>query len=274
MPELPEVESVRTSLLPHIVGRRINAVRVWREGVLLSDPVRLEGREITGAERRGKYLMILLDDNSRLAAHLRMTGQFVYSDTCPSPATHTHVQLLLAPEGCLSWTDTRRFGRLQQFAAGEPMVGTAFAGLDRLGPEPLGDQLTPAYLKAVCSRHARAPIKSVLLNQDAVAGLGNIYADEILFQAGIDPRQPAGQQRPAALKRLAAAIRDVITRAVEARGTTLRDYVDADRRTGEFRAHLCVYGRKGLPCSRCGCAIESTRLAGRTTCYCPHCQKR
>lgn len=273
MPELPEVESVRTSLLKHITGKRIAGVRVWREGVLLSDPDRLAGRTITGADRRGKYLMIVLDDDSHLAVHLRMTGQFVYSQECPQPATHTHVQLVLEPEGCLSWTDTRRFGRLQQFAAGEPMAGTAFAGLDRLGPEPLGGGISPAYLQAVCRRHARAPVKSVLLNQDAIAGLGNIYADEILFQAGIDPRTPAGRLGPEALERLAAAIRDVIARAVERRGTTLRDYIDADRRTGDFKACLCVYGRKGLPCTRCGGEIQSVRIAGRTSCFCPHCQR-
>lgn len=273
MPELPEVESVRRSLLPHIVGKRIADVKVWREGVLLSDPARLTSRTITGAERRGKYLMILLDDNSRLAVHLRMTGQLVFSAACPEPATHTHVQLLLEPAGCLTWTDTRRFGRLQQFAAGEPMAGTAFAGLDRLGPEPLGDGITPAYLQAVCRRHARAPIKSVLLNQDAIAGLGNIYADETLFQAGIDPRRPAGSLAADDFSRLAEAIRDVIGRAVERRGTTLRDYVDADRRTGEFRACLCVYGRKGLACTRCGAEIQGTRLSGRATCFCPSCQK-
>ncbi len=273
MPELPEVETVRTSLLPHIVGKRIVKVLTRRNDVLLSPPARLEGRVITGADRRGKYLILLLDDNSRLMLHLRMTGQLVYHKNCPEPETHTHVQLILEPEGCLSWTDVRRFSRLQQFAAGESPAGTAFAGLDRLGPEPVADNITVDYLQAVCKRHARASIKSLLLNQTVIAGLGNIYADEILFRAGINPARVAGSITSEELARLAEAIPEVIARAIEMRGTSFRDYVDGENRRGSFQASLCVYGRKGMPCVNCGTEIECIRLTGRTTCFCPVCQR-
>lgn len=273
MPELPEVETVRTSLLPHILNKRIANVKVWRKDVLLSEPSLLEGRIITGADRRGKYLILLFDDDSRLMLHLRMTGRLTYNEICPAPEKHTHVQLLLEPAGCLSWTDVRRFGRLQQFAPGEKLAGTAFGGLEQLGPEPVASEITIEYLEAVCKRHAKASIKALLLNQQVIAGLGNIYADEILFQAGIHPARAACSLNHIELASLAEAIPDVIARAINQRGTTFRDYVDGEMRTGGFQRSLCVYGRKGELCTVCATKIECMRLAGRTTCFCPGCQR-
>lgn len=273
MPELPEVETVRLSLIPHICGKKIDTVRVLRNGVLLSDAAMLHGQVITSVERHGKHLQFNLADGSRLLIHLRMTGRLVYCAICPDPEKHTHILIRLLPEGCLSYTDSRRFGRLQQFHADESLLGTAFAGMDLLGPEPLDVNLTDEYLKTICFRHARASIKSILLNQQLIAGLGNIYADEVLFNAAINPLVPAGSINESALIGLRLSIRSVIAKAIACRGTTLRDYVDGNREAGTFQCELRVYGRKGLPCLQCGTTIESRCVAGRTTCFCPTCQK-
>ncbi len=273
MPELPEVESIRISLSECLPGKAIASVRVLRDQVLLSDPDRLVGLVITGLERRGKYLQINLSNGGRLMVHLRMTGRLCYSETCPEPEKHTHVQIRLGQGACLQFTDSRRFGRLQQFDRDEPLAGSAFAGLDKLGPEPLGPELTVDHLEQVCHRHSRAPIKSVLLDQQAIAGLGNIYADETLFLAGVHPLTPSGRLSHAELARLTDAIRSVIGKAIDHRGTTFRDYVDGHRIPGTFQYELKVYGRKGQPCRTCGHVIECTRAAGRTTCFCPSCQQ-
>lgn len=273
MPELPEVETIRISLMPLVTGKQIDSVQVLHEGVLLSGPDHLTGLVVTGLERRGKYLQLTLSDGGQLLVHLRMTGRLVYAESCPNPEKHTHLLIQLSPSGCLAFTDPRRFGRLLQVGPGASLEGTAFAGLAKLGPEPLGDELTVDYLAAVCRRHARAPIKSLLLNQQAIAGLGNIYADEVLFLSRINPRTPAGKLPGVSLVRLQAAIRTVISKAIDGRGTTLRDYVDGNRVPGNFQYELQVYGRKGQPCNQCGRLIESCSLAGRTTCYCPACQQ-
>jgi formamidopyrimidine-DNA glycosylase len=273
MPELPEVETVRLSLIPHICGKKIDNVRVLRDGVLLSNPAMLEGQVITTVERHGKHLQLNLADGGRLLIHLRMTGRLVYGDICPEPEKHTHILIRLLPEGCLSFTDSRRFGRMQQFNAEESLLGTAFAGMDLLGPEPLDVNLSDEYLKSICSRHSRAPIKSILLNQQLIAGLGNIYADEVLSNAAINPLVLAGSLNESDLIRLRTSIRFVISKAIACRGTTLRDYVDGNREAGKFQCELRVYGRKGLPCLQCGTTIESRCVAGRTTCFCPICQK-
>ena len=273
MPELPEVESVRISLASCLPGRSIESVRVFREGVLLSSPDRLMGLVIMDLERRGKYLQLNLSDGSRLLVHLRMTGRLCFSEPCPEPEKHTHVQINLSPGGCLTYTDSRRFGRLQQFDRDEPLSKTAFAGMEALGPEPLGSDLTVEHLVRVCHRHARAPIKSLLLNQQAIAGLGNIYADESLFLAGIHPLTPSGQLKRAKLADLLVSIQTVIGTAIDHRGTTLRDYVDGHRIPGTFQYELKVYGRKGQPCTCCDGTIECVKSAGRTTCFCPVCQK-
>lgn len=273
MPELPEVESVRISLSSCLPGRRVESVRIFREGVLLSPPDRLIGLVIVDLERRGKYLQLNLSDGSRLLVHLRMTGRLCFSESCPEPEKHTHVQMILSPGGCLTYTDNRRFGRLQQFDRDQPLSKTAFAGMEALGPEPLGSNLTVGHLAQVCRRHARAPVKSLLLNQQVIAGLGNIYADESLFLAGIHPLTLSGQLTKAKRADLLAAIQTVIGTAIDHRGTTLRDYVDGHRIPGTFQYELKVYGRKGQPCKTCDSAIECVKSAGRTTCYCPVCQK-
>jgi len=272
MPELPEVETIRISLAPCLTGRKIDSVRILRDGVLLSRPDRLIGLTITGLERRGKYLQLMLSDSSRLIVHLRMTGRLVYHAGCPDPEKHTHVQILFSSTGCLTFTDSRRFGRLQQFNQDEPLAGSAFAGMEKLGPEPLGEILSPAYLATICKRHAKSPIKSLLLNQQVIAGLGNIYADEVLFLAGISPFFPSGKLTEPQLSKLHTAIKTVISKAIDGRGTTLRDYVDGNRVPGNFQYALQVYGRKGLLCNCCGSRIECSKLAGRTTCFCPACQ--
>ena len=272
MPELPEVETIRISLSACLPGRQIQAVEVYRDGVLLSRPERLEGLTILDLERRGKYLQINLSDRSRLLVHLRMTGRLFFCDACPEPEKHTHVQFRLLPDGCLTYVDSRRFGRLQQFYPDEPLTGSAFAGMDKLGPEPLGESLTPGHLLKESCRHARMPIKSLLLNQEAIAGLGNIYADETLHLAGIHPQKPAGTLTAQQAGQLCDAIRIVIGKAIDSRGTTLRDYVDGHRIPGTFQYELQVYGRRGQLCRRCGGQIVSRVLSGRTTCFCPDCQ--
>lgn len=284
MPELPEVETVRRSLEPLIVGRRIAGIRggtfpdiMGPDGLQRSD--RLIGRQIVGLDRRGKYLIADLDDRSVLLVHLRMTGQLVIADPAEPPLRFQHLALALArssdqsshgqrPTIELRFADQRKFGRVLHIDA--PSVPGLFR---HLGPEPLAPDFTAVTLSdAVHGR--RAPIKNVLLDQRRIAGLGNIYVDEALFRAGIHPLRPAGLLTSSDLAKLHEAIQTVLIEALDRRGTTFSSFLDGYGRRGENGSNLRVYGRGRMkaPCPTCGTPLESLRLGGRSSSYCPICQ--
>lgn len=283
MPELPEVETVRRGLAAHVVGRTVERVEVGRERT-----VRRMGREalihglsgttIVAANRRGKYLLCPLDSGEELMIHLRMSGRVLIAEPGAQRPPHTHVVAHLArtddsPPIELWFVDPRTFGEVLVFDPEQ--AATQVPELARLGPDPLVDVFTPAVLADRLARK-RGGLKAVLLDQSVVAGIGNIYADEIMHRAGLRwSREPGRMSRPT-IERLHRAIVEVLTAAVDSGGSTLDDtqYVDVDGATGSFQHQHRVYGRAGEPCLTCGRArISRTVVAGRTTCYCAVCQR-
>ncbi len=269
MPELPEVETVRRSLLS-IIGRRVDAVDVserrLRQPVATDLPRRLVRRHLTGITRRGKYLLFHLDDGNALLAHLGMSGALLHLAADTSATRHDHVRIWLDDGSCLTLNDPRRFALLK---VGPP---SSFRELAALGPEPLGPAFAVEQLAAAAHRR-RTPIKNVLMDQHAIGGIGNIYANEILFAAGIRPGRQARRLTGAELRRLHAAVRDVLGRAVAAGGSSISDYRDGNGRPGYFQLRLCVYDRAGRGCTRCGAAVRRRVHAGRSSFYCPRCQR-
>jgi formamidopyrimidine-DNA glycosylase len=271
MPELPEVETVARGLRTSLVGRTIVGVEVrWPRSVVPPDPAafarRLTDQTVAGVERRGKWLVIALDGGDTLLVHLRMSGRLVLeSETCLDDR-HLRVLLFLDGGQRLRFSDPRKFGRLVLTPDPQEVLG-------ELGPEPLGDDLTPERLGEMLALR-RGRIKPLLLNQRFLAGLGNIYADEALWRAGVHPLRQADTLNPAEVRRLHRAIRSVLQAAIASGGTTLPDrtYQQADGRAGEFAGRLAVYGRAGHPCSRCGATVERIRVGQRGTHFCPLCQ--
>ncbi|MCY4747015.1 bifunctional DNA-formamidopyrimidine glycosylase/DNA-(apurinic or apyrimidinic site) lyase [Pelomonas sp. UHG3] len=272
MPELPEVEVTRRSFAAAIEGAHVTGLRLgkplrWPLGV---DPETLLGARVGAVQRRGKYLWLPLGEAGGLLMHLGMSGSLAFLDTTPAPGTHDHFDLH-TDRGLLRLTDPRRFGAVVWGAAleAEP-VTTLLAGL---GLEPFDERFDGLHLHAALSGR-RVAIKQALLAGDIVVGAGNIYACEALFMAGIDPRLAAGKlSRPRADK-LALAVRTVLGQALEAGGTTLRDFRDAHGVAGSFQMQAQVYGREGEPCRRCGTAIRRIVQGQRSTFFCPTCQKR
>lgn len=273
MPELPEVETIKRTLTPCLREQKIARVEVYNPGVIAAPGPEafdrlLTGRIITGLDRRGKYLLVHLSGEYCLVVHLRMTGRlFFIAGTAPL-APHTHVVFTLAGGSSLRFVDTRRFGRL--YLVGEAEV-EKLPGLRDLGPEPLDPSFDARALAAILAGRRR-PVKQVLLDQRLVAGIGNIYADEMLFAAGIDPRRPAASLSQEEVTRLRGAMQRVLEQGIANRGTSIRDYVDGSGRQGRNQEYLQVYGRTGRPCPRCGQPLERVRLGGRSTHFCPCCQ--
>ena len=271
MPELPEVETARRGIAPHLVGRRIRRleVREWRLRWPVSRrlPATLRGRTIEAVGQRGKYLLIRAGGGT-LLWHLGMSGSLRVLADPPPPGPHDHVDLALAGGAALRFRDPRRFGSLH-WTAGDPLRHRLLAGL---GPEPLGANFGGDWLHAR-SRGRRAAVKTFLMDARVVAGVGNIYASEALFEAGIAPSRPAGRVSRARYDRLAAAVREVLARSIAAGGTTLRDFTEADGRPGYFARELRVYGRAGAPCVRCGEPVRARTLGQRSSFYCPKCQR-
>ena len=271
MPELPEVETVRRGIEPHLVGRRIEEVVVRESRLRLPvDPGlagELAGRVVEAVGRRGKYLLIASGPGAVLM-HLGMSGslRLVTADTVPG--RHDHVDIRLDDGRALRFNDPRRFG-LVVWAPDTPLEHRLLA---RLGPEPLDPAWDGTALRAVAVRR-RSAIKAVLMEARVVVGVGNIYASEALFRAGIHPLRPACRISARRYEALATAVKAVLTEAIEQGGTTLRDFVAEDGRPGYFQQSLHVYGRTGRPCGRCGRPIRETRLAGRSSYYCPGCQR-
>jgi formamidopyrimidine-DNA glycosylase len=270
MPELPEVEVTRLSLADRIMGARIQAVRVGKplRWPLGCDPASLVGRTVTAVRRRGKYLLVDLDAGL-LLLHLGMSGSLRFEAAMPEAALHDHFDLFTS-RGVLRLNDPRRFGAVV-FCQGEA-APQAVKLLGGLGVEPLGEGFDLAAFHAGLKKR-RAPIKQVLLAGDVVVGVGNIYASEALFLAGIRPTMPASRISKPRAARLQAAIRDVLARAVAKGGSTLRDFSNAQGESGYFQLEAMVYDRKGEPCRVCGSPIRMIRQGARATYFCPVCQK-
>lgn len=271
MPELPEVETTRRGITPHIVGRHVTGVIARVPALRWPLPpdlaARLVGLRLRGVERRAKYL--LLDFGSgTLLLHLGMSGSLRIVDPATPPAAHDHLDITFADATVLRLRDPRRFGACLWLQ--EPV--STHSLLAHLGPEPLGDDFDGDYLYRL-SRKRTAPVKSFLMDGRVVVGVGNIYATEALFRAGIRPRRAAGRISSARYRELAGAVRSVLSAAVDHGGTTLRDFVDGSGRPGYFRNELQAYGRGGESCVRCGGVLASDRIGQRATVWCPRCQR-
>lgn len=287
MPELPEVERVRRSLLPHLIGRRVaratlhradicHSYQRTRQGISEKSTTPkdlLQGDTVASLLRHGKQLAIIAASGRVITVHLGMSGQLLWkSDAVDLPKGHIHAQWLIttakgARHGRLFFRDPRRFGGLWTF---DSLASLQEARWSSLGPDALdatGEDLHAAL-------HAsRRPIKAALLDQGVIAGVGNIYADEALYLAAIKPRRLASRVSPAEYSRLAEAIRTVLERSITSGGSTLRDYVDAEGRKGSAQDAHAVYGRAGKPCRQCARKLRQAQVGGRTTVWCPHCQK-
>jgi formamidopyrimidine-DNA glycosylase len=270
MPELPEVETVRRDLQKRIGGRSITGFKLLRPQVVKEPDeqmfrIRIIGRFIMRIDRRGKYLLVRFMGGDALIIHLMMTGRLIVHDKgAVEPSPYTHLVLEIDGKWEVHFHDTRRIGRVWLTRRPQDIIG-------RLGPEPLDDDFTPEALAAGLAQHS-APIKPVLLGQEVVAGIGNIYADEALWLAGIRPERPANALSVAEMDRLHQAIKDVMASAIEHRGTTFTNYRDSYGLPGGNQEHLQVFRQQGKPCPRCGTPIQKIMFRQRGTHFCPACQ--
>ena len=271
MPELPEVETTRRGVAPHVVGHRIARFVIYdgrlRWPVLRSLSDQVEGRSIEAVARRSKYLLFRLDGGT-LLVHLGMTGSLRLHRDTPPRRPHDHIDIALDNGVTLRYHDPRRFGAMLWVVEEDrhPLLA-------RLGPEPFDPAFSADYLYAR-TRGRRASIKVTLMDNHAVVGVGNIYANESLFRAGIRPATPAGRVSRPRLSRLVEAVREVLAEAIAKGGSTLRDFVDSRGEPGSFQLDYRVYGREGLPCRVCRTPIRATRLGQRASFHCPRCQAR
>jgi len=272
MPELPEVETTRRGIAPHVTGRHVTAVTVrqprlrWPVAAELTSL--LPGQRIVGVRRRGKYLLFDTPAGS-LLAHLGMSGSLrILLEPLASAGPHDHVDIVLDGDVILRFNDPRRFGSL--LWAG--MTPWEHPLLDSMGPEPLSPSFSGPYLYDR-ARGRKVPVKHFLMDSCVVPGVGNIYANEALHRAGIHPLRAAGRVSLHRYDRLSTAVREVLEKAIAMGGTTLRDFVGGDGKPGYFRQSLTVYGRGGLPCRACTTALVEKRSGQRSTVYCPRCQR-
>jgi len=271
MPELPEVETARRGIEPHLLGQRIAQLIVRERRLRIPVPPDLpeilQGRVIEGVSRRGKYLLMRVSGGT-IILHLGMSGRLRIVIRERLPGRHDHVDLVLTDGIALRFTDPRRFGLLV-WTTEDPLSHRLLA---HLGPEPL-DPVWDGAALWTAAKGRRVAIKGLLMDARVVVGVGNIYANEALFMAGIHPARAAGRIALARCEQLAAAVKEVLQRSIEQGGTTLRDFVAEDGRPGYFSQSLRVYGRSGLPCSSCGGTVREVRQLGRATYYCPVCQR-
>lgn len=270
MPELPEVETYARELRAFLVGRRITDVAIHWPGAIAAPPAETfssaaRGQQIVNVTRRGKYLLMPLASGATLVIHLRMTGNLNIWPAQRPAEPHTHVVLSLDDGQSLHFNDPRKFGRLWLADDVEELIG-------KLGPEPLDGAFTPQELATRLQGRATS-IKAALLDQSCIAGIGNIYADEVLFAARIDPRRPASSLDHGDILRLHAAIRSVLAEAIRAGGSTLRNYRPPMTGQGRFQDEFRVVRRADQPCPVCGTPIVRIRLAQRSTYFCPQCQR-
>jgi formamidopyrimidine-DNA glycosylase len=271
MPELPEVETTRRGVAPHLLDRGLTGAVLRQPQLRWPVPADLgqwvRQRRIARVDRRGKYLLLGLTPSGGLLIHLGMSGSLRVLPADTPPHAHDHVDLLL-DDGCaLRLRDPRRFGAL---LATEDAPET-HARLQGLGPEPLGPGLDADYLAGRAAGR-RLAVKGFLMDAGVVAGVGNIYASEALFYAGIHPERPTGALTDSEWQRVVRGLRRVLEAAIEAGGTSLRDFTHTDGAPGYFRQALAVYGREGEPCPHCGTAVAQQRIGQRSSFYCPHCQ--
>jgi formamidopyrimidine-DNA glycosylase len=270
VPELPEVETVVRGLAPELTGRRVTAVEVrerrLRGGVAADFARRLTGRVIRGVSRRGKYLLAALDDGAIWLVHLGMTGRLTLAGADHVALRHDHVLVRLDDGRLVAYNDARRFGRLAVIQP-EDLAAETGEGLD-----PLGPLFTPEALFAL-RRKRRTSVKALLMDQPRIAGIGNIYANEILFHAAIRPRRRAARLTRRECGRLVAATHAVLAEAIGRGGSSIADYRDGLGQPGWFQLEHRVYDRAGAPCAVCGTAIRGRVLVGRSTFYCPRCQR-
>jgi formamidopyrimidine-DNA glycosylase len=274
VPELPEVETIRTQLAPLLAGRQIQRAKILDERLTRPfDPAvvadELEGERIGAVERRGKYLIVRFESGRVLLIHLRMTGSLRHAPHGELPDdAHRRAVVTLDDGSDVAYRDVRRFGTwlvLQPIELDDYLAA-------RLGREPLGRDFTARELgRRLADR--RASVKALLLDQRIVAGVGNIYADEALWRARVHPLRPGGELTPGELRRLHRGVREALQIGIDRQGSTLSEYSTPDGRQGGMQHEFRVYGRGGEPCFRCGTPIEKIRAAGRGTWYCPSCQR-
>ncbi|MFZ5641629.1 MAG: bifunctional DNA-formamidopyrimidine glycosylase/DNA-(apurinic or apyrimidinic site) lyase [Bacillota bacterium] len=274
MPELPEVETVKRTLEEKIVGCKFTGLKVFMPKVVKAGEVddvagAIAGKRVVRMGRRGKYLLVYLENNLVLVVHLRMTGQLVHSAPDQELPKHTHVVFNLDNGQQLRFVDQRQFGRIYLVPANALDV---LSGLRNMGLEPFDPDFTKEYFKKEL-RNRRTKIKPLLLDQSFVAGIGNIYADEALHRALVHPERPAYTLNPREAAKLYQAIKDVLEEGIANRGTSIKDYVDGEGRSGENQHQLRVYGREGQPCLKCKKPIHRIKVGGRSSYFCARCQK-
>ncbi|AWM75586.1 MULTISPECIES: DNA-formamidopyrimidine glycosylase [Lactobacillus] len=272
MPEMPEVETVRRTLLPLIKGKTIKEVTVWYPKIITGDAKefakQLTGKKIENIDRYAKYLLIRLSDNLTIVSHLRMEGKYRLVKINTKKDKHDHVQIVFKDNSALRYNDVRKFGRMQLIKTGTEREKT---GIGKLGVEPNSAAFTVSYLQNGLARKKKN-IKNTLLDQSIVAGLGNIYVDEVLWETKIHPLSQANAIPAEKIAQLHDNINSLIELAIAERGTTVHTYLDANGKTGGFQKMLQVYGHKGEPCVRCGTPLEKIKVNGRGTTFCPKCQ--
>lgn len=270
MPELPEVETTKRGIEPHIAGQKITALVVRNPNLRWPIPdflvSILKGNSISSVERRGKYILLWVAGGC-VMVHLGMSGSIRILKQEQEPEKHDHVDFCFASGIVMRFTDPRRFGSILWQPDGEH-----HELLYKLGPEPLSDNFNAEYLKQRCAGK-KAAIKQVIMDSQVVVGVGNIYTTEALFLAGIDPRRAAGNISLSRLDKLVSEIKVVLSRAIRQGGTTLKDFVGGDGKPGYFKQQLNTYGRKGMPCVNCMAPLQEVRLGQRSTVFCKHCQR-
>ena len=272
MPEMPEVETVRRTLLPLIKGKTIKEVTVWYPKIITGDAKefkkQLAGKRIETIDRYAKYLLIRLSGHLTVVSHLRMEGKYRLVKVNTKKDKHDHVQIVFNDNSALRYNDVRKFGRMQLITTGTEKENT---GIGKLGAEPNSKTFTVSYLQDGLARKKKN-IKNTLLDQSVVAGLGNIYVDEVLWETKIHPLSMANSIPAIKVAELHDNINSLIELAIAERGTTVHTYLDANGKTGGFQKMLQVYGHKGEPCERCGTPLEKIKVNGRGTTFCPKCQ--
>lgn len=274
MPELPEVETVKRSLQPILEGQRIDRIDVLYGGIIKNIAAedfcrQAADRIIENIGRRGKYLLFNLSGGYTLVIHLRMTGQLIAAAGNEPLSKHTHLIFYLSGGAQLRFVDIRKFGLVFLVPTGE---WDKAGGLCDLGPEPLEEEFAPAVFQELIKKK-KGRLKAFLLDQRNIAGIGNIYADEIMFAAGLHPERRVETLKPDEIDKLYAAIKAKLEEGVESRGTSIRDYVDGRGEKGGFQEKLQVYDRGGQICVRCGTSLVKSVIAGRGSVFCPHCQR-
>jgi|TARA_B100000315_G_scaffold89522_1_gene82258 formamidopyrimidine-DNA glycosylase len=270
MPELPEVETIKNELTPHIIGRTVTNVTLFWEGIVRQPTVtefrsRLIGREITGVTRRGKYLLVSLNSHEWLIIHLKMSGALLVRPDSSEPPRFTRAIIHLDNSTRVFFRDPRKFGLMRLVRETASIVG-------KLGPEPLEPGFTSPLLSQRLNKRS-APLKALLCDQKVIAGIGNMYADETLFLARIHPLRAGGNLSPKEIKCLHRAIRQVLQTAIKNKGASIENYLRPDETPGTAHLEFMVARQPGKPCSRCGEPIERITVRNRGTYFCPECQK-